>query len=61
MKIVDSFLLIINKFGSTYFVKRLREYSSYGCCASKKETYYEMKVHVIMDLYGNSINYLLTK
>lgn len=60
-KIVDSFPLVINKFGRAFFGKRLREYSSYGYCASKKEKYYGMKVHVITDLYGNPIDYLLTK
>lgn len=60
-KIVDSFPLIVNKFGRAHFGKRLREYSSYGYCASKKERYYGMKVHVITDLYGNPIEYLLTK
>lgn len=60
-KIVDSFPLIVNKFGRAYFGKRLREYSSYGYCASKKETYYGMKVHTITDLNGNPIDYLLTK
>ncbi len=60
-KIVDSFPLVINKFGRAFFGKKLREYSSYGYCASKKETYYGMKVHVITDLYGNPIDYLLTK
>lgn len=60
-KIVDSFPLVVNKFGRAYFGKRLREYSSYGYCASKKETYYGMKVHTITDLNGNLIDYLLTK
>lgn len=60
-KIIDSFPLIINKFGRAYFGHRLREYSSYGYCASKKEKYYGMKVHVITDLSGNPIDYLLTK
>ena len=60
-KIVDSFPLINNKFGRTYFGKRLRDISSYGYCVSKKETYYGMKVHVITDLNGNPIDYVLTK
>jgi len=60
-KIVDSFPLVINKFGRALFGKKLREYSSYGYCASKKETYYGMKVHVITNLSGNPIDYLLTK
>ena len=60
-KIVDSFPLIVNKFGRAYFGRRLREYSSYGYCASKKEKYYGLKVHTITDLNGNPIDYLLTK
>ncbi len=60
-KIVDSFPLVVNKFGRAYFGKRLREYSSYGYCASKKEKYYGMKVHAVTDLNGNPIDYLLTK
>lgn len=60
-KIVDSFPLIVNKFGRAYFGKRLREYSSYGYCASKKERYYGMKVHVLVDLNGNPTHYVLTK
>ncbi len=60
-KIVDSFPLVVNKFGRAYFGKRLKEYSSYGYCASKKEKYYGMKVHTVTDLNGNPIDYLLTK
>ena len=60
-KIVDSFPMVVNKFGRAYFGKRLREYSSYGYCASKKETYYGMKVHTITDLYGEPLDYVLTK
>ena len=60
-KIVDSFPLIVNKFGRAHFGKRLKEYSSYGYCASKKETYYGMKVHVVTDLNGNPNAFLLTK
>lgn len=60
-KIVDSFPLINNKFGRAHFGKRLREFSSYGYCASKKETYYGMKVHVVTNLDGNPLDYVLTK
>lgn len=60
-KIVDSFPIVVNKFGRAYFGRRLREYSSYGYCASKKEKYYGMKVHTITDLNGNPIDFLLTK
>ena len=60
-KIIDSFPLINNKFGRAYFGKRLRDICSYGYCASKKEKYYGMKVHVITDLQGEPIDYVLTK
>lgn len=60
-KIIDSFPIVTNKFGRAYFGKRLREYSCYGYCASKKEKYYGMKVHVVTDLNGNPIDYILTK
>lgn len=59
-KIIDSFPLPVIKFGRAHFGKRLREYSTYGYCASKKETYFGMKVHVVTTLDGNPINYLLT-
>lgn len=60
-KIIDSFPITVNKFGRAHFGKRLRDISSYGYCASKKEKYYGMKAHVIVDLNGNPIDYLLTK
>lgn len=60
-KIVDSFPLINNKFGRAHFGRRLRDICSYGYCPSKKETYYGMKVHVITDLHGEPIDYVLTK
>ena len=33
-KIIDSFPIIVNKFGRAHFGKRLRDISSYGYCAS---------------------------
>lgn len=60
-KIIDSFPITVNKFGRAHFGKRLKDISSYGYCASKKEKYYGIKAHVIVDLYGNPIDYLLTK
>lgn len=61
VKIVDSFPLIVNKFGRAHFGKKLRTYCGYGYCASKKETYYGMKVHAITDLEGNPCEFLITK
>ena len=59
--IVDSFPLVSNKFGRALFGKRLRDICSYGYCASKKEHYYGMKIHVITDLKGDPIDYIATK
>lgn len=61
LKIVDSFPFVVNKFGRAHFRKRLREYANCEYCASKKETYHGMKIHVVWDLYENPIDYLLTK
>ena len=36
-KIVDNFPPVVNKFGRACFEKKLREYSSYSYCVSKKE------------------------
>lgn len=60
-KIVDSFPLVVNKFGRAHFCKIFKDISSYGYCASKKEKYYGMKVHVVTNLNGNPIDYVLTK
>lgn len=59
-KLVDSFPLVVNKFGRAGFGRRLREYSEYGYCASKKEHYYGIKVHVITDLNGNPVEFVVT-
>lgn len=35
-----------------HFSKRFRDISSYGYCASKKETYYGLKLHAAVNLEG---------
>jgi len=60
-KIVDSCPLPVIKFGRAFFGKRLRESSSYGYCASKKEVYYGMKIHAIVDIDGNPNDFIITK
>jgi len=58
--IIDSFPLIYNKFGRVHFGHRLRDICTYGYCASKKEKYYGLKVHVITSLDGNPIDFIVT-
>lgn len=61
-RIVDSFLLPVCKFGMAYFRKTLKtQEADYGKCASKKETYYSYKVHVITTFYGYITYFAITK
>lgn len=50
--IIDSMPIPICGFGRAHFSKRFKDISSYGYCASKKETYYGLKLHAIVTLDG---------
>ena len=50
--IVDSMPIPVCGFGRAHFGKRLRDISSYGYCASKKESYYGLKLHALVTLDG---------
>lgn len=50
--IVDSMPIPICGFGRAHLGKRFRDISSYGYCASKKETYYGLKLHALITLDG---------
>ena len=51
--IVDSFPLSVCKFGRARYSHTFRGYGAdYGKCASKKETYFGYKVHVMITLEG---------
>lgn len=50
--IVDSMPIPVCGFGRAHFGKRFRDISSYGYCASKKETYYGLKLHALVTLDG---------
>lgn len=50
--IVDSMPMPVCGFGRAHFGKRLRDISSYGYCASKKESYYGLKLHALVTLDG---------
>ena len=43
------------KFGRAYFSKLFKDISTYGYCASKKETYFGLKLHEVLGLYKPSI------
>ena len=50
--IIDSMPIHVCGFGRAHFSKRFRDISSYGYCASKKETYYLLKLHTAVTLDG---------
>lgn len=58
--IVDSIPIPVCKFGRAHFSKRFRDISSYGYCASKKETYYGLKLHALITLDGYITDIQLT-
>ena len=60
INITDGFPVPVAKFGRAHFSKLFRDISSYGYCASKKETYYGLKSHLITTIDGEPIDYLLT-
>ncbi len=47
-------------FSRAHFSKRFKDISSYGYCASKKETYYGLKFHAAITLDGYITNIELT-
>lgn len=59
--IVDSFPIPVCKFGRALFTKSFRGIATYGYCASKKETYFGFKGHLLVDITGNPIDILVTK
>lgn len=58
--IVDSMPIPVCGFGRAHFSKRFKDISSYGYCASKKETYYGLKLHALVTLDGYITNIELT-
>lgn len=58
--IVDSMPIPVCGFGRAHFSKRFRDISSYGYCASKKETYYGLKLHAVVNLEGYLVDFELT-
>lgn len=58
--IVDSMPIPVCGFGRAHFSKRFKDIATYGYCASKKETYYGLKLHAAVTLDGYITNIELT-
>jgi len=60
-RIIDSFPLVVCKFGRARFCKTFKGYgAAYGYCPAKKETYYGYKVHVLCTLEGYVTDFMIT-
>lgn len=60
IKVVDSILIPVCKFGRAHFHKSFKLEASYGKYPSKKETYYGFKLHATIALDGFIINFTIT-
>lgn len=59
-RIIDSMPIPICKFARSYFNKLFKDISAYSYCASKKETYFGLKLHALVTTNGFITNFLLT-
>lgn len=60
IRIIDSMPIPVCKFARAYFSKCFKDISSYGYCASKKETYFGLKLHALVTRYGFITDFFLT-
>lgn len=60
IRIIDSMPIPVCKFGRAYFSKLFKDISTYGYCASKKETYFGLKLHALITTNGFITNFILT-
>ncbi|MBU2712767.1 IS982 family transposase [Zooshikella sp. WH53] len=60
LHIVDAFPLPVSHFKRAKNCSRFKEEAGYGYCASKDETYYEFKGHLIIDFHGAIAGFTLT-
>lgn len=60
VRIVDSIPIPVYKFGRAHFHKSFKTDATYGYCASKKETYYGFKLHVLTTVNGYIADLILT-
>lgn len=60
INIVDSIPIPVSKFGRAYFSKCFNDIATYGYCASKKETYYGLKLHALVTTEGYVKDFMVT-
>ena len=60
IRIIDSMPIPVCKFGRAYFSKLFKDIATYGHCASKKETYFGLKLHALVTTNGFITNFILT-
>ena len=60
IRIIDSMPIPVCKFARSYFSKSFNDISSYGYCASKKETYFGLKLHALITTSGFITDFFLT-
>lgn len=60
IRIIDSMPIPVCKFARAYFSKCFKDIASYGYCASKKETYFGLKLHALVTVDGFVSDFLLT-
>ena len=58
--VIDSMPIHVCGFGRAHFGKRFRDISSYGYCASKKESYYGLKLHAAVTFEGYITDFEIT-
>ena len=60
IRIIDSMPIPVCKFARSYFNKSFKDISSYGYCASKKETYFGLKLLALITTSGFITDFFLT-
>lgn len=60
IRIIDSMPIPVCKFARAYFSKSFKDIASYGYCASKKETYFCLKLHALVTVDGFISDFFLT-
>lgn len=60
IRIIDSMPIPVCKFARSYFNKSFKDISSYGYCASKKETYFGLKLHALITTSRFITDFFLT-
>ena len=60
IRIIDSMPIPVCKFARAYFSRSFKDIASYGYWASKKETYFGLKLHALVTIDGFISDFFLT-